>query len=124
MGFNRKDLMRNLWKQFLGIILPPQKLIRELTAQVQLLTKKAERLTGEIDEIKRSKAPFSKGTRTPHSKRPGSTPSQDVFKRREESEICEGDQVMMIAVPLRHEQERGNQSHWAKFRPVHCSEKT
>lgn len=104
MGFNRKDLMRQPRKQLVEIVLSQQKRIRELTARVQLLTKKAERLTGEIREVKRSKAPFSKGTRTPHPKRPGRRPGQGVFKRREEPEIREGDQVTIIAVPLRHEQ--------------------
>ena len=57
-------------------------------------------LEAELRELKRAKAPFSKGTRKAAPKKPGRWAGQGVFKTRAEPEIKAGDIVIDLDAPL------------------------
>jgi transposase len=66
-------------EELLALVVQLQRKVEELEASVQGLQTEVERLTREK---KRQAAPFSKGTRVTHAKRPGRKPGSGIFSFR------------------------------------------
>jgi len=75
------------------------RLIRELLRQIEELRKQIEELRRKEH---RSAAPFSKGKRKEHPKRPGRKPGEGNFRRRSEPTTCPG--TPPVDVPVRQAQ--------------------
>lgn len=72
----------------------------ELIDIILSMNARLQALEAEVRELKRAKAPFSKGTRKNAPKKPGRRAGQGIFKARPAPEIKPADRVIEIDAPL------------------------